>query len=563
MRINSKSILLLACAALILATPVRADVPENMNVQGRLTDAAGDPLPAGLKIFTFKIWDAEVGGAEVWPGGPGESQTLPTDADGLWTAQVGRLLGLTEVVFQDTTRWLEVRVDDGVNPAETMPRIKLNTNPYTYRSASSQQADFADDADLLDGLDAGDFALSAHNHSAADITSGTLNTARYSANADLGSEGYLDNNAGTDLLNRNQGDTRWMGISTDDWVNTTGDVMTGNLQVAGTGEIHVTSGANTNAIQLEDFAPGTGDAGSIIIDGYGGGSDFVAQGDGSGDGIFFNLNSGAGTFRVENIGGGVLGVDMFGTSTISFRPNTSLSGSVVFPPGAIQDTEILDEPGVASQSNTNSDQSLTGTMTDIETVTITIPTSGYIHVKGNIYSWITGAAGNSAVGQFQIDETAGGSATAPHYRLNGMFVKNSSNSFHPVYVDRMYFKSAGTYTFRIEGRELSVTGSGNVLSIWPRLTATFFPTAYGSTVTGVSIAESGEFEQSVRSIAASDAGGAKPGTMTHSETAMVDLRELEMRVLRAEAATAKAVRDLEVARNKGLQSVTEAQQEDE
>ena len=46
MRINSKLILLLACAALIMATPVLADVPENMSVQGRLTDAAGDPAQA-------------------------------------------------------------------------------------------------------------------------------------------------------------------------------------------------------------------------------------------------------------------------------------------------------------------------------------------------------------------------------------------------------------------------------------------------------------------------------------------------------------------------------------
>ena len=101
MRINSKLILLLACAALIMATPVLADVPENMSVQGRLTDAAGDPLPAGLKIFSFSIWDVQVGGTKVWPGIPSEDQTLSTDDNGLWTAQVGKDEALTEAVAAD------------------------------------------------------------------------------------------------------------------------------------------------------------------------------------------------------------------------------------------------------------------------------------------------------------------------------------------------------------------------------------------------------------------------------------------------------------------------------
>ncbi len=43
-----------------LALPAAwADAPRNMTVQGRLTDGAGDPVAPGLKIFTFKIFDAE------------------------------------------------------------------------------------------------------------------------------------------------------------------------------------------------------------------------------------------------------------------------------------------------------------------------------------------------------------------------------------------------------------------------------------------------------------------------------------------------------------------------
>ncbi len=53
--------------------------------------------------------------------------------------------------------------------------------------------------------------LTNHTHSAGDITSGTLSNGRFSAYGDLGAEGYLDNNAGTDLLTRTQADTRYSG----------------------------------------------------------------------------------------------------------------------------------------------------------------------------------------------------------------------------------------------------------------------------------------------------------------------------------------------------------------
>lgn len=129
---QSKRIAVLtALLVALLAGAAVADVPQNMNVQGRLTDASGDPVPAGLKNLTFKIYDAEVAGSEIWPGGPGETQAVATDANGLWNARVGALIPLTDDVFEDSTRWLEVTVDDGVNPPETMPRIKLNKTPYT------------------------------------------------------------------------------------------------------------------------------------------------------------------------------------------------------------------------------------------------------------------------------------------------------------------------------------------------------------------------------------------------------------------------------------------------
>ncbi len=66
------------------------------------------------------------------------------------------------------------------------------------------------DADLLDGQHASSLAQITHTHGASDITSGLLDNARFSAVADLLSEGMLDNNADDDLMFRSQSDGRYV-----------------------------------------------------------------------------------------------------------------------------------------------------------------------------------------------------------------------------------------------------------------------------------------------------------------------------------------------------------------
>jgi hypothetical protein len=90
-----------------------------------------------------------------------------------------------------------VSFDTGSNP------FQINGN--TAWHAGNDGAGSGLDADLLDGQH-GSYYLDATN-----INAGTLSTGRYSAYADLGAEGILDNNADTDLLTRLQADGRyWM-----------------------------------------------------------------------------------------------------------------------------------------------------------------------------------------------------------------------------------------------------------------------------------------------------------------------------------------------------------------
>ncbi|MBN1755498.1 hypothetical protein JW877_04705, partial [bacterium] len=80
-------------------------------------------------------------------------------------------------------------------------------------------------ADLLDGQH-GSFYQNAGN-----INAGTLGNGYFSAYSDLGAEGYLNNDAGTDLLTRDQADARYMSGTEDQWVDETGDNMTGTLNI--------------------------------------------------------------------------------------------------------------------------------------------------------------------------------------------------------------------------------------------------------------------------------------------------------------------------------------------
>ncbi len=105
-------------------------VPTQISVQGRATDAAGEPLSPGDKEFVFKIFNAESGGSEIWPGG-GEPQTISTDVAGLWSANIGASIPLSEAVFSSDVRWLEITITGTI-----LPRVRLVTGPYANRVAT-------------------------------------------------------------------------------------------------------------------------------------------------------------------------------------------------------------------------------------------------------------------------------------------------------------------------------------------------------------------------------------------------------------------------------------------
>ncbi len=146
-------------------------------------------------------------------------------------------------------------------------------------------------------------------------------------------------------------------------------------------------------------------------------------------------------------------------------------------PYALVAREARNEPGIAVSINTSVVPLSTGSMTDLVTVDITIPTDGYIVLHGKCYLLLSGTTGpNTAV--VQIDENEGGGTSFPYYTIAGLggYV-NTQTSYFPVYVTRVYYKAAGTYTFRMEGNASHALPAE--ARSWDHvLTAIFYPTSY-------------------------------------------------------------------------------------
>jgi hypothetical protein len=122
-------------------------------------------------------------------------------SDGLFTVQ----LDFGSNAFTGDARWLQisVRCPAGSGDWTTFTdRQELTATPYAL---------FAANADYLDGQHG------SYYQNASNINAGTLGTGYYSAYADLTAEGYLDNNAGTDLLTRTQSDGRYALTTHSHW----------------------------------------------------------------------------------------------------------------------------------------------------------------------------------------------------------------------------------------------------------------------------------------------------------------------------------------------------------
>ncbi len=100
-------------------------IPETINYQGILKDAAGVVVPNGDYNFTFKLYDVETGGTSIW-----SESKLITVVSGIVNTQLGSVNPIPQATF-NTAAWLGITVATGI---ELTPRIVLTSVPYSIYS---------------------------------------------------------------------------------------------------------------------------------------------------------------------------------------------------------------------------------------------------------------------------------------------------------------------------------------------------------------------------------------------------------------------------------------------
>jgi len=442
---KSQFILIIALLILVVST-VRAEIPQMINYQGRLTNSAGDPVADDSYLIKFKIYGSESGNDSLWYSGFRTVQVV----DGLFNYQLGSFYPIPDDLFStDSNRYLGITV--GAD-AEISPRVKIVSSAYSFHALRADTALYA----LESG---GDFVKKT-----GDTVAGHL----YFDAGSSGAEAELLLYGGVSIL---------------------------NLYQEGVKAISMESEFSTVVLRGPD-------------------EDYAVQLSGGED--------------EDYDGGSIKLYNAHGNSQMEFNGGLSGDASVDLPNNAINQDEILNEPGIVSENNylyiTLASNS---TMQDLELVTITIPDDGYIVVEGKCYGRTSGTTGTN-YGYIQIDETSGGGNALPYMQQFGANEHFSSSQiiYYPIYVTRVYSKTGGTYTFRMEGHR-GYNGAGALTQSTNHiLTATYYSTSYGTVSAVVSSAEARNFENvTTETIRRIDEHGNEIQETVYS----VDLRELEIK----------------------------------
>lgn len=157
--------MLILSSILVVAGLVQAQsVPELVNYQGRLTDAAGDPLGTGDYALRFEVYDDPVDtspAARVWgplcfdqatsvtPLPPGHKYKVPV-VQGYFNVVLDQETGSGDcstedppggtsvtAAFAGTPRFMEIAVDNGSGWEPILPRQQVLSAPY---AAQAEQA---------------------------------------------------------------------------------------------------------------------------------------------------------------------------------------------------------------------------------------------------------------------------------------------------------------------------------------------------------------------------------------------------------------------------------------
>jgi hypothetical protein len=166
------SVVVAWCVALFVANPVDAaqTTPYQINYQGRLTDAAGNPKPDGQYNMTFRLYSVATAGSAVWTETYDTTNRI-TLTGGQFSVQLGSLAALSPSVFTSQPLYLEIEFPTPATATCSAASCAVYTEgPMTPRQTLASSA-YAMNADTIDGYDSSSFAVLGNNNT---FTSGNL-----------------------------------------------------------------------------------------------------------------------------------------------------------------------------------------------------------------------------------------------------------------------------------------------------------------------------------------------------------------------------------------------------
>lgn len=473
----SRVLLALLLLGIAIAIPLQAsNNPQMISYQGRLLTAGGAPVPDAGYWAEFRLFSTFTGGMSLWA----EMDSIHT-AGGDFTHLLGSINPIPDTIFPLYPQvWLEVTIG-----AETLtPRVRLTSTGYSLQVHTIDQAKGGTVSDSV--------VIFGSSFSGPGAKSLAM-AAKLALMADgLGSS--------ADFYE-----------PVDSKISPT-SFTTPRVRIDNTGLTLYEPGGTWHTKLVHDwtgFGGGLFKMGQITLDG-----DYL----GTGNSLFM----------------------ISGSSTVTINTNNTGDLSVALPNNSVNALECVNEPGIANVISSGS-YTLTTTMQDLQTITVTIPTEGYIFLVGKVCeASLYGTTGPNFL-YLQIDTAAGGSVSFPNYSAFGAqaFASTSTYYYSPM-AQRTYYKPAGTHTFRLEASRGGLGAGAGASAFYPTLTATFYPTAYGTVSTVAGTEDLGRFEN----VLTVPAGPASPTGVTAPAIHVVDLRELELRAAKAQAEAERLQRQL-------------------
>ncbi len=168
-----KSILVFVLSVCLSLPASWAGAPAQINYQGKLANAAGNPVTNAAQTIQVEIFDQLTNGACVF--GP-ETHTVDV-GNGVFSLQIGSIaVGLGAALRSGTDLYLEVTIDPGlVTEAVLIPRQRLVAAPYALAVAADSvgTTELSDDAVTSVKIDDGSIT-NADINAAAGISAGKL-----------------------------------------------------------------------------------------------------------------------------------------------------------------------------------------------------------------------------------------------------------------------------------------------------------------------------------------------------------------------------------------------------